>query len=132
MARACRWPGCPALLPASGYCPRHAARGAALDVERSAAAARPRRRTDADRLRSSAAWQRLRAEVRRDEPVCQRCRREFSAEVHHVVPVDVDPGRSLDRANLRALCRACHEVEEREIARGRTTYRVDTAGGYGL
>lgn len=50
-----------------------------------------------------------------EEPLCRRCLAKGettpSEEVHHVVPIAVDPGRRLDRSNLEALCRTHHSQQ---------------------
>lgn len=67
---------------------------------------------EADRLRSTARWQRLRMLVLRREPLCRACtdagRTTPATEVDHIAPLQ----RSLDLAfvesNLQPLCRPCH------------------------
>ena len=50
-------------------------------------------------------WERLRAQVLREEPTCRMCGAP-ACEVDHIVPVS-DDGTS-ERSNLRSLCRECH------------------------
>ena len=45
--------------------------------------------------------------LKRDRYTCQICGRT-GREVHHRVPVAVDPGREYDASNCVLLCRACH------------------------
>lgn len=46
-------------------------------------------------------------------PLCSRCQEQgrivMASVAHHVVPIN-DGGPRLDQANLRALCRDCHEI----------------------
>ena len=44
-------------------------------------------------------------------PVCQRCERDLTAEVHHVVPIDRAPLLAYEPSNLRCLCERCHRAE---------------------
>ena len=39
---------------------------------------------------------------------CACCSTKNDLEVHHIVPVHVDPTRELDGTNLVTLCRRCH------------------------
>ena len=61
-------------------------------------------------------WERLSTTVRTMRPLCERCqtlgRVRAATEVHHVVPIRVDPSRRLDEANLMSVCRKCHEELE--------------------
>lgn len=71
-------------------------------------------------LYSSARWQRLRARVVREQPMCARCGRQLTAIVDHVVPAGVAVAQAREsksawkwwgfflRSNLQGLCRACH------------------------
>lgn len=58
-------------------------------------------------------WQELSRRVRHERPLCEQCEKEgritSSVEVHHVVPIRVAPALRLERANLMAVCKACHE-----------------------
>lgn len=49
-------------------------------------------------------WSAVRAAHLRVQPCCQFCGTRQGLEVHHVVPVSVDPERELDAANLITLC----------------------------
>ena len=80
----------------------------------------PQERTDAQRFRSSAAWQRKRDEiVTRDLGLCQASLREMppryvtdDLQVHHIVKVESDINARLDNANLITLCSYYHELAE--------------------
>lgn len=70
---------------------------------------------DADARRTlalnTAAWQKLRASVLRDAPLCVHCQRrglvQPATDVDHV---NGDPGDN-SRANLQPLCHSCHSVK---------------------
>ena len=113
--RPCRQRGCVALVrSASGFCAMH------QQVQQA------RRRIYDDRRGSSAqrgygyAWQQLRAEVIAQEPICRVCRIAPSAEVDHILPLK--RGGSNDRANLQALCHACHVTKTQREAPRRTMH----------
>jgi 5-methylcytosine-specific restriction endonuclease McrA len=55
------------------------------------------------------AWTNLRTQWIRSNPWCVRCGRP-GEEVHHVVPRQVAPERTLDVTNLATLCRSCHHA----------------------
>ena len=54
-------------------------------------------------------WTLLRNRHMRSNPQCAHCGRP-GEEVHHVVPRQVAPERTLDPHNLRTLCRECHHA----------------------
>jgi 5-methylcytosine-specific restriction endonuclease McrA len=58
-------------------------------------------------------WDQLSKRYRANNPFCQEClkhgRYTLTRDVHHVVPIDVDPSRRLDVSNLLAVCRPCHQ-----------------------
>lgn len=57
----------------------------------------------------SSAWPKLRAQYLERWNWCAACGRRDSLEVHHIVPVSVDPSRELELDNLITLCRtSCH------------------------
>ena len=98
--RFCATPGCAARV-GKGHCPSHAR-------------VREQGRYNADmrKLYASPRWFRLRAQVIQDDPLCRGCQAagmlEPSTDVDHVVPHRGDLSRFWDRANLQALCHACH------------------------
>lgn len=56
-------------------------------------------------------WRQLRAEHLKLEPRCVACGAESNLDVHHIIPVHVNPNRELDPENLITLCSArCHFV----------------------
>ena len=60
-------------------------------------------------------WRRTRAAIlERDCHLCQDCleqkRLTPATEVHHEVPIAIDPTRRLDPTNLRSLCKPCHSA----------------------
>ncbi|MCU0973719.1 MAG: HNH endonuclease [Burkholderiales bacterium] len=96
--RPCAQPGCRELVPA-GRCRAHARQ---QEQARGSHGARGYDRR----------WERVRALVLQAEPLCQVCQAEgrvtAANEVHHLVPIAVDPSRRLELANLQPLCKACH------------------------
>lgn len=48
------------------------------------------------------------AQVLEEHPVCQRCHRSRSTDVHEVVRRSQWAAGYLARSNVRALCRKCH------------------------
>lgn len=61
-------------------------------------------------------WRRLSERYRAQHPLCERCESlgvvRAASEVHHVIPIDVNPSLRLDPDNLMAVCRECHEALE--------------------
>jgi 5-methylcytosine-specific restriction endonuclease McrA len=110
MAAACQWPGCPALLAERGYCAKHQDRGIKLDNERNYRSRDPAVR----RVYASSRWKRTRKRIiDRAGGVCERCGEAFVSEIHHVQKLKSSPELAFEEANLRGLCRPCHEIEER-------------------
>ena len=59
----------------------------------------------------SSKWPALRREHMKKQPCCQACGSDRKPEVHHIVPVHLDPSRELDPSNLITLCdKWCHFV----------------------
>lgn len=116
-ARPCRHPGCPALVrDGSGYCAAHQGDrriNRFADRDRASAAARG----------YGSAWRKLRPVVMaRDCGLCQVCRLAgrltVAVMVDHIKPKA--EGGTDDLDNLRAICKACHDVKtQAEAARGR-------------
>ena len=87
-----------------------------------AKAAQPKQRAPDLRPNSGARgygkdWQRLRAKVISEEPLCRLClkgsqsqrpRVEPAVEVDHIQPVTLAPELRLERSNLMPLCKSCH------------------------
>ena len=89
---------------ASGRCPTHA----------------PRSLRDPDyaetrRWFKLVAWQRLRAQVLREQPFCVVClrhgRRMVATDVDHIVPHRGNAALFWDRNNLQSLDKACHAIK---------------------
>ncbi len=93
-ARFCAVHGCGELTHA-GRCAKHRA-------ERE----KERRERETWRDYNSAEWKRNRATVLRLEPQCRACG-EPATVVDHVVPLQ--DGGTHDVANLRPLCKRCHD-----------------------
>lgn len=59
----------------------------------------------------SSSWPKLRKQHLTKFPKCAACGRLSKVEVHHIVPVHVDPDKELDPDNLITLCdNPCHIV----------------------
>ena len=81
---------------------------------------------EADRLRGSGRWKRLRLVKLRQQPLCEECLRHdetrAACDVDHVVPVVEllrrgTPERVFALEGLQSLCRACHcQKTARELA----------------
>jgi hypothetical protein len=82
-----------------------------------------KKRTDKDRFRSSAKWQRKAEEIKsRDHYMCQVCfrnlydtKRRINHErisVHHAIPLEKDFEKRLDDDNLLTMCSFHHEKAE--------------------
>ena len=56
----------------------------------------------------SGKWRNVRAEHLKKEPECQACGRASNLEVHHIIPVHVNPDLELDESNLITLDHDCH------------------------
>ena len=54
-------------------------------------------------------WTSLSLSVRARNPICERCKEQYSEEVHHSVPLHLG-GAMYDPRNLVALCRGCHKA----------------------
>lgn len=60
---------------------------------------------------NTAAWQRLRALVITEEPLCRHCgERGLIVTASDVDHIDNDPNNN-DRANLQSLCHSCHSIK---------------------
>lgn len=56
-------------------------------------------------------WSKVRAEYLKTNPVCQVCGSSVKPEVHHIIPVHIDPSKELDLDNLITLCdKYCHFI----------------------
>lgn len=57
----------------------------------------------------SSQWPKLRKQHIEKQPCCQACGSCKKPEVHHIVPVHLDPSKELDPDNLITLCdKYCH------------------------
>lgn len=57
----------------------------------------------------SSGWSKVRKEHLKKQPCCQSCGSCKKPEVHHIIPVHVDPSKELDLDNLITLCdKYCH------------------------
>lgn len=59
----------------------------------------------------SSKWPVVRKEYLKKSPCCEACGSCIKPEVHHIIPVHVDPTKELDLDNLITLCdKYCHFV----------------------
>jgi len=70
----------------------------------------PRHRDAGRRTRSSAAHQKLRAQVLAEESACAQCGSATDPEMDHIVPISAG-GAPLDRDNVRRLCGRCNRAK---------------------
>ena len=55
-------------------------------------------------------WQRdIRKKMQEVDTLCRRCRDFKGTQVHHIIPVYVDPTRAFDAENITLVCDDCHE-----------------------
>lgn len=114
----CLTPGCPLYATAGGYCATH-------QRNRARFAAKPD--SEANRIRSSIQWRRLRNWYRATHPLCCDPFGEHKAspvgidDVHHIFSIESRPDMSLDVNNLAALCRRCHSRVEQMERAGKST-----------
>ena len=80
-----------------------------------------RRLAFAKHVRSSARWRNLRAVKLMRNPLCEECERQgvvrVAKEVHHIIPIRVNPHLAYVESNLEALCVPCHRKRDAEQER---------------
>lgn len=118
--RPCAHPGCPELLPlgTDARCEKHKRQ---YNRERS--------QNVNQSFYNSTQWKRLRAVVRKEEPICSECKKHgrvsLTQHVDHILPI-AEGGAKLARENLAGLCESCHNAKTR-----RENQRPSTPGGGG-
>jgi 5-methylcytosine-specific restriction protein A len=113
LRRPCQHAGCPNLVT-HGYCPRHAAKGEAAQVERTRQYDTTIREEWTKRFYRSSAWWSLRRQVLEEQPICGMCHKEFGHHVDHKIPLKLSGPNSplnTDRNNLQSLCQSCHNIK---------------------
>jgi 5-methylcytosine-specific restriction protein A len=104
MTQFCGEPGC-GVLVTSGRCQAHTSRARLTQLAYA----------KAHRWYCSARWQRLRAEVLRDEPFCRSClangRKVITSDIDHIQKHNGEAVLFWNRSNLQGLCKACHAVK---------------------
>lgn len=113
----CAWPTCDAYVPRRGdHCAAH--KGAASERQkRDREYSRFSRDPEHVKFYNSSAWARARATALALHPVCMRCEREFSVDVHHKIPLELCTAEQrTDQGNLEPLCVPCHNIEEKATA----------------
>lgn len=101
--RACRHPGCPALVAVGtgGYCSKHAPLHPKIEMRPTAA-----------KRGYGAAWQKARKAYLEAHPLCVEClkhgRYVRATDVDHIIAHLGDQKLFWDRNNWQALCHSCH------------------------
>lgn len=105
----CAAPGCPAVVRTGRYCPQHVEQSRSSDP-----------RPSSNRRGYDARWQKIRARVLRERPLCVHCMGvgvvTAANEVDHIIPLR-DGGTNED-ANLQPLCKSCHSKKTRREKAG--------------
>lgn len=97
---------------------------------------KPRKQTEARKLRQTRRWRKLSESVRREHAFCvdplgvhEKLKRpKPSTCVHHIVGIEKQPELAFSRSNLAALCQSCHNELERRERAGESTkhlFRAD-------
>jgi len=77
---------------------------------------------EADRLRKTQRWRKLRKMKLSRNPLCEECRRhgvrEPAMQVHHIKPIVLRPELAFEIDNLAALCTTCHARESARERKG--------------
>ena len=76
----------------------------------------------AAKIRSSPAWQRLRAHFLAVHPICGICGQALAQHAHHIKPVECHPDLALVWGNLAPVCTRCHSA-----CNGRERAGIETA-----
>lgn len=79
---------------------------------------RDEKRQERQKVYQSTRWQRLRAFYLSEHPLCEECQEKGltveAIDVHHVITFvgkgEETPAYAYDYANLRALCKQCHQI----------------------
>lgn len=100
-ASPCAYKGCPELTH-ERFCPEHANQQ------------RPRDYRPSARQRGyTSEWDRIRAEVLKQDPYCRMCG-QVATDVDHIIPIR--RGGTHHPLNLQPLCRSCHNRKTRRQA----------------
>lgn len=81
---------------------------------------------DVAKVHQSATWKKLSPRFLRSHPLCadpfgwhaKDGRHEMATQVHHIVPIRVDPSRKFDPTNLMAVCVQCHNRLDSSLRSG--------------
>lgn len=72
-------------------------------------------RSEAQKIRDSAAWKKARAWVKASRPLCEDPWKVHgdsptpTEHIHHIIPVAARPDLAFTESNLQAVCEACHQ-----------------------
>lgn len=75
-------------------------------------------RKDRRAVYNSSRWQRIRAVVLSEEPICRVCGQEPSTQVDHIQPLESHPHLAFVRENLQGIGDVCHGAKTRAEERG--------------
>jgi 5-methylcytosine-specific restriction protein A len=109
--RPCRHPGCPNLTD-GGYCETHKDEERKRAAESNSRYDRQTRDKNKYAFYHSPSWTALAKAQLKRTPYCEECYRQGGMNeaviADHIVSIDEDYARRLDKENLQSLCRACH------------------------
>lgn len=117
LPKPCSYLGCPHSTTVGSYCNKHRKHHEQQRILQRRAYERIRNRPTAAQRGYNAEWQRIRAQVKRQQPYCARCGTKSTTEIHHRLPLS--QGGTNDRANLIGLCTSCHHNIHQSINGGR-------------
>ncbi|WP_038225335.1 HNH endonuclease [Vibrio sp. ER1A] len=60
---------------------------------------------------NTTAWKKLSQRLRQQNPVCQKCHKDISYLVDHILEISVSEENALNENNLMCLCRSCHSTK---------------------
>jgi 5-methylcytosine-specific restriction protein A len=110
----CRVGTCSALLKTRGYCDKHQHLAPPVQKHYSQYSRDP----ESVAFYRSTQWKNTRNTKLNNNPICEHCKRELAAQVHHIRPVKqiriTEPHLLHDASNLLSLCASCHSrIEKR-------------------
>jgi 5-methylcytosine-specific restriction protein A len=120
----CNSPSCHRLVWSGMYCAEHVAKQQQSNRDRDRRRMAKKDTAQAARIRSSAAWQRVRRLQLARNPLCcdpfnnhQRTGNTVTGtQVHHIVGLSVRPDLALHMDNLVSVCTKCHSQLERKAS----------------
>lgn len=108
----CKLPTCFSYLDRPGYCSLHSSY--AYNAERQSKYDKYKRDPEATKFYNSALWRKTSKLFRQANPICEVCKKNRSAQVHHKTPLkDLEGLDRYNADNLQAICLPCHAILER-------------------